>query len=230
MRRLSLFAALAVVIATLTNGCSRGNAKPNPSDAKAAAKPKPTTNRLFATAFQTETEYVVSAIASDIYEQLAFAALKTVPHPTEWPIVASTVVATNRDCPTLELVGLIGKGSTRFSSQVTVNGPIWSPKVYADLAKQMAEMLGLKPSANVRTATAPNVPAELLDTTALTVERKNQETSEALQKDFTNAALHEQAALVLGVFCLRDHSGRFFDLRSPLSRLTSHLVIGWSPL
>src|ERR1019366_7956307 len=40
-----------------------------------------------------------------------------------------------------------------------------------------------------------------------------------------NQELHEQAALLLGAFLLREHSGKIFEIRSPLSRIAAHLTM-----
>jgi hypothetical protein len=49
--------------------------------------------------------------------------------------------------------------------------------------------------------------------------------SQQLENNFTNAALHEQAAVLLGAFAMREHSGDFYDIRSPLCRMTTHLAM-----
>jgi tetratricopeptide (TPR) repeat protein len=67
--------------------------------------------------------------------------------------------------------------------------------------------------------------SKLLDGTPETIEQQNQEISQALESDFTNPQLHEKAALLLGAFTLREHSGNFYEIRSPLSRITAHLAM-----
>ncbi|MEZ5292884.1 MAG: hypothetical protein R2745_17515, partial [Vicinamibacterales bacterium] len=49
--------------------------------------------------------------------------------------------------------------------------------------------------------------------------------SSALRASPRSAALHEQAALLLAVFALRDGAGTFSDYRDPLSRLAVHLAV-----
>jgi hypothetical protein len=107
---------------------------------------------------------------------------------------------------------------------VNVNGPIWSPGVYHDLAAALARTVGLNAGATNRTGDTTLL-SKLLDGTPETIERENQTLSEALEKDFTNQELLEQAALLLGAFLLREHSGKFFEIRSPLSRITAHLTM-----
>ena len=63
---------------------------------------------------------------------------------------------------------------------------------------------------------------KLLDGKPESIEEQNQEVSEALESDFSNPGYHEQAAVLLGAFLLREHSGHFlkFARRFRGSRLT----------
>src|SRR5947207_126449 len=54
------------------------------------------------------------------------------------------------------------------------------------------------------------------------------ELSQELAGDFRNPALHERAAVLLGVFALRESSGHFYDVRLPLCRMTAHLALARS--
>jgi tetratricopeptide (TPR) repeat protein len=67
--------------------------------------------------------------------------------------------------------------------------------------------------------------SRLADGTPETIEQENQRWSAALGKEFGSPELHEKAAVLLGAFMLRDHSGYFYEIRSPLSRLTAHLAM-----
>src|SRR5258707_15317749 len=67
--------------------------------------------------------------------------------------------------------------------------------------------------------------AKLTDGTARTIEKENLSLSYDLENDFSNPALHEQAAVLLGAFTLREHSGDFYEIRSPLCRITAHLAM-----
>ena len=48
--------------------------------------------------------------------------------------------------------------------------------------------------------------------------------SAMLAKEFTRAFRHEEAALLLGAFSLREASGKFFQIRGELCRITAHLA------
>jgi tetratricopeptide (TPR) repeat protein len=108
--------------------------------------------------------------------------------------------------------------------EVNVNGPIWSPAVYRDVATALAKTAGLAAGSNGKTG-GTMLMARLMDGTAETIERQNQALSDDLEKDFANPELHEEAALLLGAFSLREYSGDFSNTRSPLSRMTAHLTM-----
>ena len=67
--------------------------------------------------------------------------------------------------------------------------------------------------------------SKLTDNSPETIEQEDQAISSDLESDFGNPELHEKAALLLGAFLLRDHSGYFYEIRTPLSRLTAHLAM-----
>src|SRR5205823_965716 len=43
---------------------------------------------------------------------------------------------------------------------------------------------------------------------------------------FQNPLLHDRAALLVGLFGLREYSGDFYDVRTVLCRVTAHLALG----
>ena len=92
------------------------------------------------------------------------------------------------------------------------------------MAVALARSVGLSAGAAKKTDDTALL-SNLLDGIPETIEQENQTLSAALEKEFANPALHEQAALLLGAFLLREHSGNFFEIRSPLSRMTAHLAM-----
>jgi tetratricopeptide (TPR) repeat protein len=108
--------------------------------------------------------------------------------------------------------------------EVNVDGPIWSAAVYSNLTAALANEAGLNPSLQ-----SPSEDTALLkrltDGLATTVEQENEKLSAALQSDFSNPLLHEQAAVLLGAFSLRETSGMFYDIRASLCRATAHLAL-----
>ena len=176
----------------------------------------------FQTPFQSECQFIVQAIVSDVAEQIYYAAKHDVPTGKTIIVTSTEKSGASADSPVYELNIKYGTNSLKF--QLTINGPIWSPQVYQGIAKQLAQAVALNPSDATQKSDV-SLLHKLSDGTPETIERENQRLSAALEEDFSNPELHEQAAVLLGAFILRDHSGSFFQIRSPLSRLTAHLVM-----
>lgn len=201
------------ILVFLAVGC-----KPQ-SDSQTAKPPS-----YFQTPFQSESQFIVEAIATDLAEQVCYAARQRLPDKN--PIRVSTRERKNApvDAPVYAMQIDLDEKTAPLNLVLNVNGPIWSPDVYQELAALLARTTGLtfnptNMSGDTRLA------ARLLDATPETIEMENQSLSGALEKDFRNAGLHEQAALLLGAFLLRDHSGYFLEIRSPLCRMTAHLTL-----
>jgi tetratricopeptide (TPR) repeat protein len=178
----------------------------------------------FHTPFQSESQFIVEAIVSDLAEQIYYAAKQRLPDAKYYSVSATEKPGSPVDAPAYEVQVSLDEKTTGLKFDLNVNGPIWSPEVYHDLVITLAGAAGLEPGAGHRT-TNTKLLSKLMDGTPETIERENQALSQALKGDFTNPELHEQAALLLGAFLLRDHSGNFFEIRSPLSRMTAHLAL-----
>lgn len=205
---------LGVLIAiTLATGC------------KPKAPTRTTTSPgYFQTPFQSESQFIVEAIVSDLAEQMYCAATHRLPEKKSFSVTAMEKPGSPPDAPVYELQINLDQKHAGLKLDLNVNGPIWSPGVYREVAAALARAVGLGAGAANKTGGTALL-SKLLDGTPETIERENQALSGALEKDFANSALHEQAALLLGAFLLRDHSGNFFEIRSPLSRLTAHLAM-----
>jgi hypothetical protein len=96
---------------------------------------------------------------------------------------------------------------------------VWDPAAYVEIARSLI--------ASPRHATKGST--ELLG--ALTTPRvevlegSNTEISRRVVADPLSAAAHEDAALLLGAFALREAAGAFSDTRPALSRMTAHLAM-----
>ena len=208
------FGFLSVLTAiTLTMGC-----KP-----KAPTQTK-SSSGYFQTPFQSESQFIVEAIVSDLAEQMYYAATHRLPEKKYFSVTATEKPGSPPNAPVYELQINLDQKDAGLKLDLNVNGSIWSPGVYRDLAAALARPAGLSAGATkIRGDTA--LLSKLLSGTPDTIEQENQTLSDALEKDFTNPELHEQAALLLGAFLLREHSGHFFEIRSPLSRMTAHLAM-----
>lgn len=178
----------------------------------------------FKTPFQEESQFIVEAVVSDLAEQMYYAATHRLPPLEKFSVTATEKPGSPPDAPEYALRIRLDAKHPEVVTTLTLDGPIWSPSVYQDVAADLAQAAGLPP-ANAEAGDDTDLLSQLTDTAPDTIVAADQEVSAALQSDFSNAALHEQAALLLGAFLLRDHSGDFFEIRTPLSRITAHLAM-----
>lgn len=181
-------------------------------------------NNYFKTRFQDESQYIVETIISDIAEEIFFAKNHRLPDLKSFSVQALEKPDSPLDTPVYEIEVVLETNSPFLKTELKVDGPIWSPEIYKNLATAIAKNIGLNSITSTNLGDAALLQA-LTDGSAATIERENQKVSEDLEGDFSNPILHEKAAAVLGAFALREHSGLFFDLRSPLCRMTAHLAM-----
>ena len=178
----------------------------------------------FKTDFHDESQFIVETIVADLAEQIFYAKFDRLPDKNEFHVSATETPDSSFGAPVYDIQ--VGLDSARHDIKISlkVDGPIWSPEVYDQLTAELAEAVGL-PAGRPGSPDSTELLSKLTDGTAATIELENQRLSAALQDDFTNGALHEKAALLLGAFTLREHSGDFYEIRSPLCRLTAHLAM-----
>jgi hypothetical protein len=204
-----LLCILAVLI--MAGSCDRNGSSPG-------------ANGYFQTQFQTECQFIVEAVVSDLAEQIYFAAKHRLPEKKYFSVLAVEQAGSPVDAPKYDLSISLDKAHRGLKLPLNVDGPIWSPAVYAEVASSIAQAAGLSASGAGDEA-GPELLTDLMDGTAESIERNNESLSGELERRFSDAQVHEQAALLLGMFILRDHSGYFTDLRPPLSRITAHLAL-----
>lgn len=178
----------------------------------------------FKTHFQTESQFVVETVVTDLAEQMFYAKFHQLPDAKQFRVTAAEKPGSPQDAPVYELDITFGKKYPEVKSELNVNGPIWSPDVYQNVAQDIADAVSLN-AGSPPAAEDTSMLLALTDGTAVTIENQNQELSRALENNFSDPALHEQAAALLGAFALREHSGYFYDIRYPLSRMTAHLAM-----
>ena len=98
---------------------------------------------------------------------------------------------------------------------------IWSPAGYQALAAQ--ELAGLPRRRAPETAST--VLSKLLDPRSPVLAAESVRLSARLATDVLDVGAHEEAALLLGVFALREAAGPFSDTRAALCRMAAHLAI-----
>ncbi len=202
-KKISLGLISIVLLAGLAMGCKRSVVSVTPAG-------------YFKTPFQEESQFIVEAIVSDLAEQMFYAKFQRLPDQKYFLVTATEKPGSPHDTPVYELRIRLDAKQPELKSEVDVNGPIWSPEVYQGVAKDLAGAVGLSAGTPANTEDSMLL-TKLTDGTAETIEKENEKLSSALENDFTNPALHEQAAVLLGAFTLREHSGHFFEIRSPLS-------------
>jgi hypothetical protein len=186
-------------------------------------------NAYFKTHFQNESQFIVETIVSDLAEQVYYAKHRRLPDAQQFSVVSVLKDYGNdfpdESTPRYEITISFETNRPGLRAALQVNGPIWSPKIYAGLATMLATNAGLNVGGPREQNDDLALLSALADSTAITIEIENQKLSKALEREFTNPFFHEEAAVLLGAFALRDHAGDFSDIRLPLCRMTAHLCM-----
>lgn len=212
-KSLGLTMGCILLAAGLATGC-----KPKPS----AGPANP--SGIFKTQFQNESQFIVEAIVSDLAEQMFYAKFHRLPDLKHFSVIATEKAGTPLDTAEYELQVRMDSIHAVSKLELNLDQPIWSPEDYQGVAEDLAGALGLSAGNRDRSEDA-SLLSKLTDGAAETIEEQNEELYRALENDFTDLGLHEEAAVLLGVFTLREHSGYFYDVRFPLSRMTAHLAM-----
>lgn len=176
------------------------------------------------TSFQNEAEFIVENVITDLAEQVFFAKRHKLPEAQFFTVKAQEKTNSTAELPTYEVRLRLDESLEPLVLELAIKGPIWSPAVYDPIVEAIAGALGL-PRTSRDVKENADLIRNLTQGLATTIEKENRKLSTALEKDFTNSELHDQAALLLGAFALREHSGHFYDIRSPLNRATAHLAL-----
>jgi hypothetical protein len=120
-----------------------------------------------------------------------------------------------------EMASFPGRPSALPTLKLDPNAPLWSPESFAPLVAAVAG-----PVTASTPGDGPGTHASLLDLTPATLVTLSASVSRDLARDMRNPATHEAAALTIGAFALRESSGRFYDVRWSLNRMTAHLAMG----
>ena len=201
------------------------SAEPNGNGGQASdSAPASQSHGYFKTHFQTESQFIIESILTDIAEMCWFAKTHTPPEPGKISAAAVETPDSQFDAPKYQIT--ISSPNGQISTALEVHGPIWSPEVYTNAAQLIFKEFGVKSPQYTRSGGNDTAMLkELLELTAINIETQNKNLSDALGQDFMNPALHEKAAALMAIFALRDSSGDFFDIRPPLNRVTAHLTM-----
>jgi hypothetical protein len=177
----------------------------------------------FKTPFQDESQFIVETILTDVAEMAFYAKNHAAPGLNSVFVTASETPESKVGAPVYDIsVAVKAGGRARFT--LAVSGGIWCAETYSAATRSIFENAGLPAGQSTSGQDDGSLLAELTDATSWTIEESNQSLSKALQADFQNPALHEEAAALLGAFALRENSGKFCDVRFPLCRMTAHLA------
>jgi hypothetical protein len=203
-------------------GCNRSEPK-TLSTPPASARPATggSTSR-----FTNESQFIVETILGRMAEVVAYAKTKQPSVTQRSPIQASERAGSEMGSPVYDVEIQLSKGSP-LNLVLAITNAIWTPETYRPAADVLLKRNGLSGSgrAAANSSAGNSLASRLAAWSARAVEFENQRVSAALENDALNPVLHEQAALVLGVFGLREHSGDFSDRRWALCRVTAHLAL-----
>lgn len=167
-------------------------------------------------AFRTEEEWMVGEIVRDIAEMSQFARASRFD-----PASVNATLARSAASAGAWTATVASSGGKPVTVELPLRTGVWSPAEYEPLARALVAGLGRKESPSSDEALL----ASLLDLRAPVIERQNQWVSKRLETGMAKSTVHEEAALLLGAFALREAAGWFSDHRQLLCRLTAHLAL-----
>ena len=167
--------------------------------------------------YRTEEDWLLATITGDIAGMAAFAAN---PQPGR----LAPKVTVGRDQAGAAFVEVLVTPGAPLREPLRITHSIWSPEDYEPLARRLTAGL------HVSAVPPPPVPEDerllrrLLERRAEVIEAENESISAALGEHPTDPTLHEDAALLLGAFAMREAAGSSADIRHALCRMTAHLA------
>ncbi|MDB6137651.1 MAG: hypothetical protein JWO94_723 [Verrucomicrobiaceae bacterium] len=165
-----------------------------------------------------ESHWMVDVITRDLAQMTAFAAKGGSLDPAT---VQSTVVPQGSEGDSFRLAVKGPAGKTGM--EMKLRHHFWAPENYTPFAAALLKEAGLKGAAP--SATESTLPSTLTSPETTTLVRESKRISEELTTHPLDAALHDEAALVIGSLAFREAAGRFSDLRPALGRMTAHLAL-----
>jgi hypothetical protein len=167
-------------------------------------------------AYRTEQDWLVSMILGAAADLSSYAR-----HPGQGGQDVTVAVTSPR--PGLANVDVTA-GSARISGPVQLSPYLWAPMAYVPAVR------GLLPAGATDAAGTPaswgvEMLRRLREPDTAVLQEESQRVSEALNAAPLDATLHEEAALVLTVFALKERAQKFHDVRLALCRMTAHLAL-----
>ncbi len=198
-------------------------AAPVPGSATPAVTSAPPPGANFQTPWQTESQYIVTEIASDLTEMAYFAKHQKALPKDKLAALAVPVqgpqVTTEDDYAVTSNLADDGQ----VSCVLRITGPIWAPESYRALTDALFEKLALKGAPN-EAGDASDVLHVLLEPTVEHLVSEDNDVSVKLAGAFASSAPHERAALLMAAFEARDPQDVFYQPKFELCRTTAHLA------
>jgi hypothetical protein len=167
--------------------------------------------------YPSEEAWLVGETARDIAEMLVFKKDGSLPGGPAFEIAPGADPKARSYQVHVRLRG------ESFGHEIVLDEHPWSPGSYAAFAGALAKRLGIRPTSSL--AETPSSLDVLADLRAVVIAKESQRASERLKGAMADPGAHEQAALVLGAFGLREAAGQFSDARLVLCRMTAHLAL-----
>jgi hypothetical protein len=169
---------------------------------------------------RTEVEWEVGEIVADIAEMVTFAKAGPLDptlrvevtdlQPSPKGLWVALRTSGTKKIPVIEIV----------SSELAV-----SPEPYRELATLLLAQSDLRAKAGA-SSDGPALLARLSDFTVTRIQAENARVSEWLTREPLSAAAHEEAALVLAAFGLKENAGTdFSDVRNACTKSCAHLAL-----
>lgn len=167
-----------------------------------------------------EQHWLVDEVTRDVVEMLAF--IQAGPS-FEASKVGLTILPQDATGLTYQVTATI-PGLPELTQEITLSDHLWAPENYVSLARTLTAAMKLQ-AADTGGAAPSDLPVALTHPDTATLLKENRRITEALAQAPLNAALHEEAALLIGTLALRESAGKFNDIRPALCRMTAHLVM-----
>lgn len=168
--------------------------------------------------FAKEESWVVEQITRDIAETIAFA------RGHEGGFGAPITLQVSQPDPASPIYSVVVQGpGGRIEHALPLKSHLWSAETYRPFAAAILD--AWKPAKPATLAADVALLNSLTVGEPATLIRQSKRLSELLTRRPLDPELHDQAALILGCFGLREAAGCFNDPRPVLSRMTAHLSL-----
>lgn len=170
-----------------------------------------------------EQEWLVDQIGCDIAEMLGYAKYGRTAGGFSRNDLKLTTKTENATTGLYSYSAKIAKDNSNFACKLRLIDYVWSPLSYEPFAEQILQTL------NLQSSPSSEHPEQFLENISKADFKylflENERISKSINQNPLDASLHEQAALLLGIFTSLEVSGSFIDNRPTLNRMCAHLTL-----